>query len=85
MLDLIIEAAHGHVGARRPPRTLRAVVTWRCTKSSFSPGTGMGIPLWLGAKAHPRYSPKMPCCTAMKATARHGDRTKKTAPRYAAP
>ena len=67
-----------------PPLTLREVVTWRCTKSSFWPGAGMAIPLWLGAKAQARYNPKTPCCTAMKANARHGDMTTKTTPRYTA-
>ena len=44
----------------RLPRTLREVVTCRRRKSRASPRAGMTIPLWLGAKAQPRYSPKSP-------------------------
>ncbi len=41
----------------------------------------MGMPLWLGAKEHPRYRPNRPCCTIMKTTALTGESTRNTTAR----
>jgi hypothetical protein len=41
----------------------------------------MAMPLWFGAKEHPRYRPNSACWTTMNATARTGESTRNTAVR----
>ena len=41
-------------------------------KSSLASGAMTGIPLWLGAKEAPMYTPKTASCTARKLTAMPG-------------
>src|SRR5437588_13106509 len=78
VLDLVVKPPRT-TSTIGPPRTLREVSTWRRRKSNSSCSLKIGIPLWLGTKAHPRYRPNRHCCTAMHTTARSGDRTSTTA------
>ncbi len=62
----------------RPPATLRLIRTWRRRKSRLKSLGTMGMPMWLGAKARPMYSPKSASCTPTNAAALPGGRTSTT-------
>src|SRR6266851_1064868 len=80
VLDLVVQAAEREIGEPAAAHIARGE-RLAAQEVALIAASRMGMPLWLGAKEHPRYRPNRPCCTIMNTTALTGGSTRNTTAR----